>query len=163
MDGTACNDNLFCTVNDTCTAGVCKGTPNPCMAVPNPCMVPSCNEAQKSCVAVVGNNGVACASANQCVVGTTCNNGVCSGGMPGNAGMACNDGNGCDKGTKCSNGVCGAPQMVINQCINGDGCCPAGCSGMNDSDCLYWQPGVLQNVAPATLAGWTQCFTDTYD
>jgi hypothetical protein len=38
----------------------------------------------------------------------------------------------------------------------------AGCGG-NDSDCLFWQSGVLQNVAPATLTGWSQCYSDTYN
>ena len=45
------------------------------------------------------------------------------------------------------------PQSQILQCIDGDKCCPAGCAAQGDKDCLYWQSGVQQNVAPAALDG----------
>jgi hypothetical protein len=161
-DGTPCDDNLYCTVDDTCTAGQCSGIPNTCAAPGNICMIGSCNEAAKSCVAVPGNDGMQCDDGNLCTMGETCSNGSCKNGAAANDGMQCDDQNGCTLATSCSNGVCGNAGGMVAQCVGGDKCCPAGC-GDNDSDCLYWQPGVLQNVAPATLTGWSQCYSDTYD
>jgi hypothetical protein len=160
-DGAACDDGLYCTVNDVCKAGACSGAPNTCAPPGNVCMIGTCNEAQKSCVAVPGNNGNACSDGNPCHVSATCSNGNCLGGVPGNQGAACDDGNGCTSGTTCANGTCGNAVSTINQCINGDMCCPAGCA--NDTDCLWWAPGVQQNVAPAAMTGWTQCFSETYE
>ena len=73
----------------------------------------------------------------------------------------CDDQNGCTLGTTCAAGSCGNPQSQVMACVNSDMCCPAGC--VNDNDCLYWASGVLQNVNPATLTGWSQCWSGTYD
>ncbi|MEO7329710.1 MAG: hypothetical protein ABI193_14110 [Minicystis sp.] len=161
-DGTPCDDNLFCTIGDICTAGQCAGVPNTCAPPGDVCLIGTCNEAMKSCVAVPGNNGTQCNDGNLCTTGETCANGLCKNGVPTNNGMQCDDGDGCTLSTTCSNGICGNPGGMVVQCIAGDKCCPANCGG-NDSDCLFWQGGVLQNVSPATLTGWTQCYSDTYD
>jgi hypothetical protein len=134
-DGASCDDNLFCTVNDVCKAGACGGVPNTCAAPGDVCMIGTCNEAMKSCVAVPGNDGAACNDNNLCTSGEKCAAGKCLGGVPANNGMACDDGNACTGGTTCTNGTCANPQSQILQCLNGDGCCPAGCAG-NDGDCL---------------------------
>lgn len=42
-DGDACDDSVFCTVGETCTAGACgNGTTNPCDST-NPCETGSCD------------------------------------------------------------------------------------------------------------------------
>jgi hypothetical protein len=82
--------------------------------------------------------------------------------VPSNNGVACDDKNGCTGGTTCANGACGAPISQVIACAGGDQCCPAGCTLQNDAFCLYWQAGVQQNVAPATLQDWSQCFSGTY-
>lgn len=106
-NGTSCNDNLFCTVNDSCQNGVCVGGgPNPCNQG-NPCFVGVCNEAAKSCAAVPGNNGAACDDGSPCTMGTTCQNGICGGGVAVNNGAACDDGVSCTMNTTCQNGICG--------------------------------------------------------
>src|SRR5262245_18746576 len=51
-DGTPCNDNLYCTVNDVCMAGKCTGSPNPCAPPNSPCLVGMCNEVLKTCANV---------------------------------------------------------------------------------------------------------------
>ena len=160
-DGTPCDDNLYCTVQDTCNAGVCSGIPNTCAAPGDVCMIGSCNEAMKTCVAVPGNNGSACNDSNECTTGETCNNGVCQGGVPTNNGVACDDHDGCTIGTTCANGTCKNPQSMVMQCVGGDQCCPAGCQGA-DGDCLYWASGVQSNVPDASLVGWSQCWSGTY-
>jgi hypothetical protein len=161
-EGLSCNDNLYCTINDKCTSGQCTGDANTCTAPGDVCMVGACDEGTDKCVAVPGNDGAACDDGSLCTAGETCAAGKCVGGMPANDGAACDDADGCTSGTTCAAGACTNPQGQIVQCTNNDMCCPAGCGG-NDSDCLYWASGVLQNVAPATLTGWTQCWSGTYD
>src|SRR5262249_53159738 len=50
-DGTPCDDNLYCTINDVCTNGQCQGVPNTCAAPGDVCMIGQCNEAMKTCTA----------------------------------------------------------------------------------------------------------------
>lgn len=161
-DGTACNDGLYCTINDVCKAGVCGGKPNTC-APPGAdiCMIGQCDEGSKSCIAVPGNDGKACNDGNVCTAGETCSAGKCLGGKPANSGVACDDADACTGGTTCVNGSCGNPKSQIVQCIDGDQCCPPGC--LDDKDCLWWTSGVQQNVAPSQLTGWSECYADTYD
>ncbi len=132
-DGAACDDGLYCTVNDTCTNGSCGGQPNTCAAPGDVCLIGTCDEASNSCVAVPGPNGIACNDNNLCTVNEACNNGVCTNGAPANQGGACNDGNACTGPDLCNNGVCAGAQIVA--CANGDGCCPAGCTLAQDDDC----------------------------
>jgi hypothetical protein len=135
-DGVPCDDGLFCTVQDVCMAGACQGVPNTCS---NPadaaCMIVSCNEAQKSCVAVPGPDGVGCDDKNACTKSETCSSGKCVGGVPTNSGGACDDANLCTQASTCdANGTCVGSNPIL-QCVAGDGCCPAGCDGNTDSDC----------------------------
>jgi hypothetical protein len=161
-EGTFCDDGLFCTINDKCLSGSCSGDPNPCAPPENPCLIGMCNEFNFSCSAVPGNNGMGCEDGNFCTGGEVCQNGQCVGGQPANDGLACDDANGCTGGTTCLNGTCENPQSEIMQCGTGDSCCPSGCSLAQDADCLYWVPGVQQNVDPTLLSGWTQCWSGNY-
>lgn len=107
FDGFACDDGLFCTVNEICQNGVCGGgVPTPC-APPGGCFVGTCDEFNKSCSSVPGNDGAACDDGSPCTQGTTCSNGACIGGSPANDGVACDDGTACTVGEVCSAGVCG--------------------------------------------------------
>jgi hypothetical protein len=160
-DGTPCNDFQFCTVQDQCVSGSCKGLPNMCGAPNDPCKIAVCNEAQQTCVAMPGNDGAKCDDGNFCTGGETCKSGTCVGGMPANDGMMCDDNNGCTGGTTCSSGVCTNAQSQIQMCMDGDKCCPAGCQGV-DNDCLWWASGVQQNIPESQLVGWQKCFTDPY-
>jgi len=47
-EGEACDDGLFCTVNETCQSGKCNGEPR-CAARENPCVRASCDEQARSC------------------------------------------------------------------------------------------------------------------
>jgi hypothetical protein len=122
-------------------------------------MIGSCDEANNKCFAVPGNDGAACDDSNDCTAGETCSSGSCIGGQPTNEGQACDDADGCTSGTTCSAGVCTNATSTITQCIDADQCCPPGCS---DSDCLFWQSGVLQNIDESELTGWKLCFSDDY-
>src|SRR5262249_39728235 len=49
-DGAECEDGLFCTIGDTCQAGVCRaGGPN-CTYLNEGCKVGSCDESRHQCV-----------------------------------------------------------------------------------------------------------------
>ncbi len=142
-DGESCDDGLYCTVLDVCNAGACTGQPNPCAAPGNTCMIGTCNEQTKNCIAVPGNEGMMCDDQNPCTAGSTCTNGSCLNGAPANNGMLCPDADGCTLGTTCSGGTCKNPTSSIVNCVNGDGCCPAGCINVGDTDCSVtkWSEG----------------------
>ena len=161
-DGQSCNDFKFCTINDHCQGGSCAGDPNPCAPPNNVCQIGVCNENTQSCIVTIGNDGNPCDDGNLCTGSEKCASGQCVGGVPANNGVSCDDKNGCTGGTTCINGSCGSPTSQIMACNGGDMCCPAGCTLQSDADCLYWKSGVQQNVAPALLQGWSQCFTGTY-
>lgn len=132
-DGTACNDGLYCMINEVCMGGLCAGQPNSCAAPGDVCLVGSCNEAQDQCTTVPGPNGIQCDDGNLCTMSETCNGGVCNGGAPANQGGACDDKNDCTAVDVCANGKCAGTPIV--NCINGDGCCAPGCTLAQDDDC----------------------------
>jgi hypothetical protein len=136
-DGSSCEDGLFCTVGDACEAGVCTAGPeNDCGLPDEQCKEPSCNETSKTCTQLPSGNGTPCQGpSNLCVLGSTCANGLCTGGklndcfyapvpdechvavcnpangkcepQPGNDGGACNDPTDpCTVGKTCLGGAC---------------------------------------------------------
>ncbi|MEO7328454.1 MAG: hypothetical protein ABI193_07750 [Minicystis sp.] len=146
-DGSPCEDGLFCTINDVCSAGFCEGAPNPCAPPNNPCLIGTCNEGMGNCVAVPGNNGAACDDGSPCTAGEICNAGQCGSGAPANNGLACDDGDGCTAGTKCQGGLCAGAVSVIMACVDGDACCPPGCDA--DDDCSF----KVMVIAPDDISG----------
>ncbi len=135
-NGESCDDGKFCSVKDTCQNGVCVGGPlNDCGKDAPECTQLTCDETTKKCGTTLLSNGASCSSSNLCIVGGTCQNGVCSGQtndcffapvpnecfvsvcnpdngqcepQPGNDAGACNDVNDlCTVGKTCLNGVCG--------------------------------------------------------
>lgn len=130
-EGLACDDGLFCTVNDVCTAGACAGVTKTCpdtsgtssssgagggsasssgagggVPMPDACHVWACVEAAQQCMIVVGNTGSACDDGEPCTTGETCApNGFCGNSVP----------------TNCSalNSECS-----VGKCVLGVGCAP---------------------------------------
>jgi hypothetical protein len=81
--GESCDDDLFCTVDDSCDGtGVCMGGPeNDCGMTPEPCREVDCVEASMSCTEIPAMNGAPCQDPqNLCLKGSTCNAGNCIGG-----------------------------------------------------------------------------------
>jgi hypothetical protein len=135
-DGTSCDDGAFCTVNDSCVAGVCTGGgQNDCGMAPGDCDEITCDETSGTCSTAPLANGAVCDNtADLCQVNETCQNGLCIGttndcffapvpsecfnavcnpasGMcepvPGNDGVTCVDTNDlCSVNNSCSGGVC---------------------------------------------------------
>ncbi len=149
-NGTACDDQLFCTFSDTCNgSGTCVGAGDPCPGADGDgdCSE-SCSEQFDSCV---GNdpNGATCDDGLFCTATDTCNgNGTCNaGGNPcvgadgdGNCAESCNEAadncTGNDPGgSACNDGLF----CTATDTCNGMGTCAGTgnpCPGAdNDSDC----------------------------
>lgn len=136
-DGAPCDDGAFCTVNDSCQGGQCTGGPqNDCGMTPGDCDEIVCDEATDSCSTSPLPNGTTCDNSTElCLVGETCQNGLCVGTVndcffepvpnecfnsvcnptngvcepvAGNDGASCIDPNDlCNINLTCSGGVCG--------------------------------------------------------
>ena len=136
-DGVACDDGVFCTISDSCNMGTCEGgPPNDCGMTPPACTEVTCDETSQTCSTAPSMPGAPCQDPNDlCLKGSTCNNGLCIGGMqedcfffpvptdchvaacdstdgmckaePGNEGNACIDQNDlCTINKTCMTGVC---------------------------------------------------------
>ncbi len=152
-DGGGCEDGDACTIEDTCSAGVCVGRALHCDDG-NVCTDDSC-DAPNGCV--FSPNTAACDDANACTSGDTCGGGVCTGAAldcndnntctddscaPASGCLhadnisPCDDGSACTLGDTCGSGICGgAPRDCndSNDCTD-DGCNPtSGCAHGNNS------------------------------
>ena len=144
-NGSACNDGLFCTVTDTCSAGVCGGAGTPCAGADGDANCSeTCNEAADNCAAA-DPNGSVCNDGLFCNGADTCQAGACSqhlaspcAGADGDGncaescdeaadncaaadpnGSACSDGLACTTGETCLLGSC---VVALNRCgVCGDG------------------------------------------
>jgi hypothetical protein len=78
---TACDDGIFCTVNDSCDGlGVCVGgSQNTCGIQNTDCEEVTCDEASSSCALAPLAPGADCTPSDLCQVGGTCQNGLCLG------------------------------------------------------------------------------------
>ena len=79
-EGAACDDELFCVINETCQQGFCIGVPNTC-PTGNQCIKGTCDEASQTCVEEVIPEGAACDDGNACSAAEFCSGGVCTGGI----------------------------------------------------------------------------------
>ncbi|MEK6677667.1 MAG: hypothetical protein AABZ47_18695 [Planctomycetota bacterium] len=91
-----CDDGLFCTINDTCSQGVCHGSPTPC---PDGLF---CNETLNGC-ALCGTSADCPADNNPCTDEVCGPNGDCQS-VVNNA--PCNDGLFCTRTDTCIGGTC---------------------------------------------------------
>src|SRR2546425_957724 len=89
-DGLACNDGLFCTVDDTCSAGVCGGAARDCSALADQCTDGTCDEFAHQCEATPKTDGTACSDGSLCTQNDACQAGVCAGSP-----LVCDDANPC--------------------------------------------------------------------
>ncbi|MFN2377891.1 MAG: hypothetical protein ABR538_15255, partial [Candidatus Binatia bacterium] len=130
-NGGACQDGLFCTVDETCTDGVCGGgVPNTCDDE-NSCTTDTCKEANDTCQHANASNGTPCDDGSLCTTGDTCTSGVCAGGPA----VTCNDDNACtDDACNPATGLCdftnnAAPCDDGLFCTSNDACSGGVCTG----------------------------------
>jgi len=79
VDGTACDDDLFCTVEDACLRGICGGSARDCAAEGDPCSVGACDEESDACKERPAEDGTACDDDLFCTVEDVCKGGSCIG------------------------------------------------------------------------------------
>ena len=148
-EGGTCDDGLFCTVADHCTAGWCSGGPRDCSASSSACAAGTCSESSARCVGSPINQGQRCDDGLRCTTGDACSAGTCGGtatdcssldtactrgacdpntgaciSVPRTDGTACSDGLFCTVGETCSAGVCGGAQP--RSCAALDSACSQG-------------------------------------
>lgn len=115
-DGTACQDGLYCTEDDSCQAGTCAGGPaKDCAYLNGNCLVGVCDEALDSCKPQTLTNGESCDAGEPCLEGDYCNaNGNCQqGNVPA---CPCTSNADCvDDGNKC-NGILGHCNLGTGFC-----------------------------------------------
>jgi len=128
----ACNDDLFCTINDICQNGRCIGTTSRHCPAANDCSVGACDEEKKSCVDLTTNEGAPCDDGNACTLSGTCTQGKCLNAPPTNCGAivdpclvgSCDPTLGCilqsaPDGTACDDGkndFCSAGRCLAGKC-----------------------------------------------
>jgi hypothetical protein len=168
-EGGSCDDGLFCTDDDICTAGVCAGVPKSCTAS-DPCMTGSCDEASKSCSSMPGNDGTPCSLNNACFLGAACSGGVCTGMIPVDCSFldsacsvgACDPGVGCEStpandGTACStNDFC-----VVDETCQGGACAgtPMVCPPLDGGCQINVCDSALEACSPSQAPDGSACST----
>ena len=135
-NGTACDDGLFCTTADSCTAGVCRGGARSCADTLS-CTTDLCDEAADSCINRVSTG---CVIDNMCIAaGTpdplnacrTCNPTLSTTTYSAVVnGTACNDGAFCTTADTCTAGTCAG---VARDCGDALTCTTDTCNEVSDS------------------------------
>jgi len=123
-NGTICNDNNKCTVNDKCQGGKCGGDAKNCSGLNDACNTGKCNASTGSCYKKphTGTPFIANCDSQYCSVNDTCNAGVCK---PGTT-RSCSHLN-----TQCKTGFC---NLTMQSCqtknkTNGTSCTTGGKPG----------------------------------
>lgn len=95
----------------------------------NECTIDDC--VAGSCTYTPVADDTACTVGGTICCGGTCTTATCS------SAADCNDADPCTTATCNNSGTCAAScsNTPITLCVGGDGCCPAGCTPANDSDC----------------------------
>ncbi len=144
VDGSPCDDGLFCTAGDQCAKAQCHGKPLECPG--NACAVGKCSEELDQCESIPLGDGLACDDADPCTTADVCSGGDCAGTpkdcsiaaggstclkawcspagsadpgkcltAPLQAGTTCDDGLACVAGSVCqAGGICGGGKAVTS-------------------------------------------------
>jgi hypothetical protein len=135
-EGGPCDDGVFCTTGETCTAGVCGGgTTTDCSELDDlPCVSGFCNTETDACDTQV-NEGDSCDDGDPCTEGETCQaDGSCGGGTD-----VCVDD--CITSLDCGGaGQCCCKQQGRgggNRCVASQGC--TGSNNVGDELCCIGQ------------------------
>jgi len=119
LNGEGCDDGSFCTVQDTCQAGVCTGTARDCNAeVGSACLDGVCDDAAEGCIPVNKVDGTACDDGQPCTEADACTSGQCEGTVKDCSGL---DDLPCAVGT-CVAGDCVAEAQAGQPCDDGEPC-----------------------------------------
>jgi hypothetical protein len=130
-DGAACADEDDCTLDTTCTGGVCGGGTRLTCDDGNPCTIDLCSAA--GACKNTPDDGASCDDGDACTVGDVCAAGVCQPGAPAD----CDDDNvctddACDPVRGCTYANNTGPCDDADPCTLGDVCASGGCTGTPD-------------------------------
>lgn len=121
-NGAICNDNVNCTANDRCFAGVCGGIAITCPSLGNACTVERCDEADGNCRSFPTNENGHCEDGDECTINDFCDEGSCRSGSP--SPDCCEVDDDCDDDEECTVDTCNPD---TNKCSNDPVAEPAGC------------------------------------
>ncbi len=140
-DNRACDDGLYCTLDDSCVAGRCEGgSPRPCADV-SFCRAGACDEDADACTSGSPiREGEGCDDGLYCTEGEVCTSGGCAGGQPRSCATLAD---------QCNAGVCNESQDACQRqpytdgrtcsdgafCTVGDACGPGGTCAGSPRDC----------------------------
>jgi len=135
-DGSICDDGLYCTVDDACSAGICTGQARDCSPLADQCNSAICDENQDACCRLPRADGTLCDDGLFCTVGDSCQGGQCR--------ASPRD---CDDHDSCTADSCSeSEQKCLHQLVPnpgaegppGHGSCQSGldedCDGLTDLD-----------------------------
>ncbi|MFH0901237.1 MAG: kelch repeat-containing protein [Pseudomonadota bacterium] len=113
-NGTSCDPVRYCTVGDTCQAGICVAGPGNACDDSNPCTEDLCDEQLKQCTNEKHADHSGCDDGDACNGEERCFDGVCT------AGRAVV----CDDGRECTDDYCVSPEGVCayDPVTNGTAC-----------------------------------------
>ena len=155
-DGVECDDELRCTSDDTCRAGLCAGSALPCDAPLGECEAARCSPATGECEVVAAEDDSACSDADPCTSDDGCQGGLCGGapldcsalGGPCLVGLCDAAAGGCVAVARPDDTPCGG----LDACI-GVGVCTGGlCSGAT-TDCSFLDGPCRFGVCDPALGG----------
>lgn len=130
---TACDDQISCTtdllLNGATCAAQCTYTAIKTCTNGDGCCPTGCNSGNDDDCSPGCNNGVL-------DEGEKCDTAIAAG-QPGACPTDCSDGNACTTDTLLNAGTCNAQcqSAAVQQCKDGDNCCPSGCNNNTDKDC----------------------------
>ncbi|MRG92364.1 hypothetical protein [Polyangium spumosum] len=176
----ACDDGLFCTIDDSCRGGVCVGGASRGCASPDDCHIGVCDEAAGACTSMVGNEGATCDTGDLCAAGGACSNGACVGAVAvdctaldgpctkgicdpakGCVAIPANDGGACGeaKAEDCKAGRCAGGQCEVVAANEGKPCDDGSFCTLGE----FCQAGVCGAGGPRPCAAPSACWTATCD
>jgi len=145
VNGTACDDGLYCTENETCQAGSCTaGSPIDCSSLDDMCNLGACDESGDTCYAdPAPKEGLACDDGDACTMTDTCSSGTCSGAPLDSDGDsyvsdACAGGDDCNDSDASihPNAAENCTDGIDNDCDGDTDGADSGCAACNtDADC----------------------------
>ena len=116
-DGTLCDDENICTLNDTCVGGSCTGGFNPCDDE-NPCTNDTCTTAGGGCKSVPVEGFKACDDGDECTLEDQCTGGFCKSTVDAD----CDDSNACTNDACLPESGCSNLPNAATTCDDGDAC-----------------------------------------
>ena len=158
-EGTPCDDGNFCTVSDTCTDGVCRGSVRDCSVAGGPCSIGVCNDDSDACEPLSIPDGTPCSDGEGACLDGACGLAACG---PDDPQGACPLGWSCgvvDDVSACVPAQCGdsswADQCAGGSCPTGQVCDPDSCTCASDSSDLP-SPEVSLFVASDVVCSGTR-------